>query len=83
MVLAFAATCGLRPDEVAIVGDALHDLESARNAGASSIAVLTGPLRVAARPDLEPYADHVIDSVHDLPALLDRLAVRSQAPHQA
>jgi phosphoglycolate phosphatase len=73
MVVAFAATCGLRPEEVAVVGDALHDLEAARNAGALSIAVLTGPLRVAARPGLEPHADYVIDSVHDLPALLDRL----------
>ena len=74
MVLAFAAACGCRPEEVAVVGDALHDLAAARSAGASSIAVLTGPLRVAARPDLEPHADHVIDSIHELPALLDRLA---------
>ena len=62
MVLAFAATCHCRPDEVALIGDTLHDLRAARAAGAASIAVLTGPTRAAARPDLEPHADHVIDS---------------------
>src|SRR4051812_101851 len=74
MVLAFAAACGCRPAEVALVGDTLHDLHAARAAGAASIAVLTGPTRAAARPDLEPHADHVVDSIADLPALLDRLA---------
>jgi phosphoglycolate phosphatase len=80
MVLAFAAACGCRPDEVALIGDTLHDLRAARAAGAASIAVLTGPTRAAARPDLEPHADHVIDSIADLPALLDRLAARRASP---
>jgi phosphoglycolate phosphatase len=74
MVLAFAARCGLRPDETTLVGDSLHDLEAARAAGAIAIAVLTGPLRLAARPELEPHADHVLDSIDDLPALLGRLS---------
>jgi phosphoglycolate phosphatase len=74
MVLAFAAACGCGPAEVALVGDTLHDLHAARAAGAASIAVLTGPTRTAARPALEPHADHVIDSIADLPALFDRLA---------
>ena len=59
---------------MALIGDTLHDLRAARAAGVVSIAVLTGPTRAAARPDLEPHADHVIDSIADLPALLDRLA---------
>jgi len=74
MVLAFAAHCGVGPGEVALVGDTLHDLHAARRAGSVAIAVLTGPTRDAARPDLEPHADHVIDTIAELPALLDTLA---------
>jgi phosphoglycolate phosphatase len=65
----------VRPDEVAVIGDSLHDLKGARAAGAVGIAVLTGPLRLAARPGLEPHADHVIASIDDLPALLDKLVI--------
>jgi phosphoglycolate phosphatase len=72
MVLAFAQRCAARPDEVALVGDSLHDLEAARAAGALGIAVLTGPSGHAARAELEPYADHVIGSVGELPKLLDQ-----------
>jgi phosphoglycolate phosphatase len=61
----------LRADEIAVVGDSLHDLETARLAGAVGIAVLTGPLKRAARADLEPHADYVIDSIADLPAFVD------------
>jgi len=74
MVLAFAAACGCRADEVALIGDTLHDLHAARAAGTTSIAVLTGPTRADARSDLEPYADYVIGSIAELPALLERLA---------
>lgn len=74
MVLAFAAACACCPHEVALIGDTLHDLHAARAAGAAGIAVLTGPTRVAAQPDLEPHADYVIGSIADLPALIDRLA---------
>jgi len=74
MVLAFAAACGCRPDEVALIGDTLHDLHAARAAGTTSIAVLTGPTRADARSDLEPHADYVIGSIAELPALLDHFA---------
>jgi phosphoglycolate phosphatase len=75
MVLAFAQACGLEPGEIAVVGDALHDLDAARAAGAIGIAVLTGPLRAAARAELEPRADYVLGSAHDLPALIDSLGI--------
>jgi phosphoglycolate phosphatase len=77
MVLGFAKSCGVAPDAVALVGDSLHDLHAARAAGAKAIAVLTGPLREAARPDLEPHADHVIGSIADLPALVDSLRAKA------
>jgi phosphoglycolate phosphatase len=70
MVLAFAATLGVTPDRVALVGDTPHDLQAARAAGAVAIGVLSGPM---GRACLEPEADHIIATIADLPALLDRL----------
>ncbi len=70
MVLGFARHHRLDPSEVAMIGDSTHDLISARAAGAVSVAVLTGPLGEAARDEVAPYADHVIGTLADLPALL-------------
>ena len=74
MVLAFAARIGVPPGEVALVGDSRHDLHAAKAAGAVAIAVLTGP---ATREELEPLADHVVDSIADLPALLGAAGPRA------
>ena len=71
MVLAFASHIGVGPEQVAMVGDSRHDLHAARAAGALAIAVLSGP---AAREELEADADHVLDDIAALPALLARLA---------
>lgn len=70
-VLAFARQIGVEPQAVAVIGDSVHDLAAARAAGALAIAVLSGP---ADRATLAPHADQVIDSIADLPALLERLA---------
>ena len=80
MVLGFARHIGADPAEIALVGDSVHDLEAARAAGAIAIAVLSGP---AQRPALEPHADHVIDAVADLPALLTRLGLTSRVGRAA
>jgi phosphoglycolate phosphatase len=56
MVLAFAEHVGCRPSEVALLGDSLHDLHTARAAGALAVAVTTGLARVE---DLAPHADIV------------------------
>lgn len=79
MVTAFVRAAGLAPGEVALIGDSVHDLLAARRAGAVAIAVLTGPSRLAARPEIEPHADHVIDSIADLPALLERLSAAASS----
>lgn len=71
MVLAFAASLGVPPGQVALVGDTPHDMTAARAAGAVAIAVLSGPI---GRAVLEPMADHVIGSIADLPALVEALA---------
>jgi phosphoglycolate phosphatase len=71
MVVAFCAEAAIEPGNVAVVGDNLHDLVMARAAGAGlAIGVLTGN---GTRDDLGAYADHVIDSIEDLPRLLQTL----------
>ena len=70
MVLAFARALGVAPSRIAMVGDSPFDLMAARAAGALAVAVLTGP---APRDELEPLADHVLDGIEGLPALVDSL----------
>jgi phosphoglycolate phosphatase len=68
MVHAFAAAIGAPAAEVAVVGDNTHDLHMARSAGAgAAIGVLSGTGKAE---DLAPLADHVLDSIADLPAWL-------------
>ncbi len=70
MVHAFCAAADLPADEVAMVGDNLHDLIMGRAAGAGLVVgVLTG---TGARADLATLADHVLDSIADLETLLDQ-----------
>jgi phosphoglycolate phosphatase len=72
-VTAFAGAVGVAVHEIALIGDTRHDLDAARAAGALAVAVLTGPRGHAARADLAPHADHVIDTLDDLIPLLDAL----------
>lgn len=66
MLTAFARATGLAPLEVAMVGDSLHDMTMAREAGLR-IGVLTGPADAA---ELEGVADIVLDSIAALPEFL-------------
>ena len=66
-VLAFAAATGVKPQDVAVVGDSLHDFAAAHAAGAVAIAVESGP---APGDVLAARADAVIASIADLPAWL-------------
>lgn len=67
MVFAFAETTGYAVNEIAMVGDSAHDMLTGQNAGATSIGVLTGQ---SSRDDLAPHADHILESIAELPALL-------------
>jgi phosphoglycolate phosphatase len=59
----------LAAGEVAVVGDNLPDLEMGRNAGVGLVvAVLSG---TGGHADLAAHADHVLDSIEALEALLD------------
>ncbi|MEX3315964.1 HAD family hydrolase [Sulfitobacter sp. PS-8MA] len=66
-LLAFAAHVGLPPAQIAMVGDSLHDLKAARQAGMRPVAVLTGPARADV---LTPFADVVLPDIGHLPAWL-------------
>lgn len=69
MPRAFARAAGLDLARIAMVGDSRHDLEAARSGGtALAVGVLTGP---ATREELAPFADHILSSIADLPALLE------------
>jgi phosphoglycolate phosphatase len=75
MVEAFCRVCGVAAHEVAVIGDSVHDLAMGRAAGAGlCIGVLSG---TGTREDLAEFADHLIDSIADLPALF---AIASGAP---
>ena len=68
MALAFASAVGLAPGAIAVVGDAIHDLEMGQRAGLGLKIGVTGGTSAAA--DLAPFADHVIDRLGDLVELL-------------
>ena len=66
-LLAFAKITGLKPDEIAMVGDSLHDLQAAQAAGMMRIAVLTG---MASEDELKKHADLVLPSIANLSDLI-------------
>jgi len=66
MAFAFCEAVGLAPQEVAVVGDAVHDLAMGRAAGIGlNVGVLSG---TSGREDLAGLADVVVASIADLPA---------------
>ena len=68
MLLAFARQMNTSPDRTVMVGDSTHDLVAARRAGMTRVGVLTG---IAARADLDPFADVVLSDISDLPDWLE------------
>lgn len=71
MVLGFCSHLGLPPEAVAVVGDNGHDMDMARAAGAGlRVGVLTG---TSSREDLSGHADHVLETIAGLEALLASL----------
>ncbi|ESY74402.1 HAD family hydrolase [Mesorhizobium sp. M0051] len=67
-ILAFSDLTGLKPTEIAMVGDNRHDLEMARAGGCGlAVGVLSG---TGTRESLAGIADIVLDSVADLPDFL-------------
>lgn len=68
IVHAFCDYTGLKPSQIAMVGDNSHDLEMGRAGGVGlNVGVLSG---TGTRERLTPLADVVLQSVADLPAAL-------------
>lgn len=68
-VFAFCDATGLRPSEIAMVGDNRHDLEMGRAGGVGlNVGVLSG---TGTAQSLLPLADVVLGSVAELPAWLN------------
>ncbi|SDJ85009.1 HAD family hydrolase [Aliiruegeria lutimaris] len=65
--LAFCEAVGLRPEQVAMIGDSTHDLHAGKAAGMVPVAVLTGP---AKHEDLAPFASAVLPDIGHLPRWL-------------
>jgi len=64
MALGFCRALEIGPQEMAVVGDARHDLVMGRAAGAAlNIGVLSG---TSTRAELEGYADLIVGSIRDL-----------------
>jgi pyrophosphatase PpaX len=59
-----------RPDEALLLGDSPHDLAAARAAGAVAVGATWG---AAPREVLAAIADHLLDDVRALPALVEDL----------
>ena len=71
MIDEFAKGHGLDHAAIVMVGDNTHDLHMARNANAGlAVAVLSG---TSGHDLLAPHADHVLGSIEELEALLDRI----------
>jgi len=66
MLLALMQRCGVAPEETLMVGDTTHDLELARNAGASAVAVTYGAHPLAGLAGLSPLA--MLASIGELAA---------------
>lgn len=70
-LLAVCDWFGMAPERVAMVGDNAHDADMARAAGAGVvIGVLSGN---GGRAELAPLVDHLIETIAELPALVDEL----------
>ena len=71
MVLGFCEATGLRPEQVAVVGDNNHDLHMGHNAGVGlKVAVLTG---TGSLESLMAASDHCLNDITELEGLLPSL----------
>ncbi len=78
MVQAFCGGCNLRQDEVMVVGDSPKDLHMARNARVGmAVGVLSG---AHDKGQLESDADVVMQSIEELPKLLESQLLNNRVP---
>ena len=70
MFLEFQRKFGLQPYEIAVVGDTYNDIRFARENGGIAIGVLSG---VSRTKDFAEEADYILQSVEELPRLLEQI----------
>ena len=70
MFLEFQKKFGLKPQEIAEVGDTYNDIRFARENGGVAIGVLSG---VSQEADFCGEADYILNSVGELPQLLEQI----------
>jgi phosphoglycolate phosphatase len=75
-ITAFLGAFGMRPHEVAMIGDSLHDMHAARAAGVVAVGVTSGPL---VPDDFHLHADVVLPTFMELASWLDGVSVPGQA----
>lgn len=68
MFLEFQTLFHLNPSEILVVGDTFNDMKFAKNGGGISVGVLSG---IGTLEELEKEADYTLDSVQQIPELLD------------
>ena len=69
MLLTLMQRCGVEPSQTLMIGDTSHDLELARNAGASALAVTYGAHAADGLAALSPLA--MVSSIAELSAWLE------------
>ena len=67
-VLALAQRWGIPPAEILVVGDYIHDLRSARDAGATGVLLINDRV-----PEWAKEADHVVHGLPEVLAVIDQL----------
>jgi len=67
-VLAIAQQWGVSPAEILVVGDYVHDLHCARDAGATGVLLINDRV-----PEWAKEAEHVVHELQEVLALIDRL----------
>ena len=70
IILRAAEQWHIAPESILVVGDALNDMKFAHNGGAIAVGVLSG---VSSKEQLQPAADYILNSVADLPVLVQQL----------
>lgn len=70
MFVEFAQMFGFLPEEIMVAGDTENDIRFANDNGGVSVGVLSG---VSKREDYGNHVAYVVDSIFDLPTLLERI----------
>ncbi len=69
----------LKPTEIVMVGDTFNDMKFAKNSGGISVGVLSG---IGTLDELEKEADYILDSVVQIPKLLDQIEKQEETSWQ-